>query len=1181
MHDAARQLEMVRGRAKLWLTILQLLRFVSAVVPVLVVLALVDWALKLPGWLRLVIGLFVLIECVVWLSTRLYRASRFRPALGDLALRAERVYPQLAGVLASCVEFQVGAAGDDEARGPHHNRLMRMTIDRARTMLDGVRLARLIDLSSVARWFAASLLAMAVLASGVIYAPGMTRTAMARWMAPLGPTEWPRRVILEDATPVAVCPVDAPVRLVTHIQRGFKHGMRVRVNYRMTDAAGVTGEWQEVLMTEQGLAAAGSGEASFERLIDLPPAVVRSINRTPDSSGQLQYTFQAGDGLTPPGRVTLVARPAVAEVNLSTDPPVYAAGLVSPQAVALHEQSGQIASASALIGSRVSLEVVLNKPVPVTPVGLAAALPGLAETIGMQQVAFEPRSADESQSNRFTATFTLTETFSTRMHVTDTEGLENLSQRRYRIEAIEDGPPSVSITEPVADESVLASAELAVTAVAQDDVGLESLEVVGAVVRRVAKGQPVEEPMPRLAESSGRQPTLDAQAVLALPAMQLRAGDTLVLHGVARDVYELDGQRHDPVRSSPRTLRIIDEPTLIAQLRSELAGLRQQVVRLEQTQQRIQSEQPPSVTLPQQEQVTQRLDAQTSLLERLDERMQRNRLDDAPMREVIDRADTLVRRARGQSSDAVSRLRAADENPDDAEALERAANEQQAVRQTLGDLAELLDQGRDVLTLKLQLQQLKTQQSALATDTRELLPRTIGQELDQLEEDERERLEDLRRRQAELAEQARTLTRQMQLTADALARQGERDQDRAAAEALAEAAAIGQRQGLEESMSQSSESMQRNQLSQSGQQQDEALNTLERMLEEMGTQERRRQEILRRRLRELSALIRRLIERQTAHADALEAADAGQVAPLEPGQVSIRRATMGAQQQAGGSKETAEVASALAEAVREQGAAVGALRNGNRAPALAAERRAVDHLKKALEELNKITEDNAAQEAREKRRQLREAYLQHAERQDALRKSVRQAGDVGPVDRRRRAELVALAGGQSELQQAIARTGEEVAQTLVFERMHERIGTASSRVVTTLRRGVADAAVLSDQRTIATTLRAMADALKEDPTDSPFAGGGGGGGGGGGAPPAAVPPLAELRLIRGLQEGVYNETKEAEATTAGQTADTMKQRMLELSTQQRELSSLGKRLIEQMKQPPEAPIAAPEGADTP
>jgi hypothetical protein len=169
-------------------------------------------------------------------------------------------------------------------------------------------------------------------------------------------------------------------------------------------------------------------------------------------------------------------------------------------------------------------------------------------------------------------------------------------------------------------------------------------------------------------------------------------------------------------------------------------------------------------------------------------------------------------------------------------------------------------------------------------------------------------------------------------------------------------------------------------------------------------------------------LVRKLIERQGAHADRVEESAKDQIAALEPDQVSIRRASMGAQQEAAGSPETAEAQSHLSDAVREQGTAVGALREGSAAPALVSERQAVDHLKSALESLEKAAEDTAAQEARKKREQLREAYLKHAKRQDDLRDSVSQVTDVGPVDRQRRAALVALSGEQSQLQQAIAET---------------------------------------------------------------------------------------------------------------------------------------------------------------
>ncbi len=1174
MQSVTGQLHQVRRRAKALLVVQRLSRFVTAAAVVMLILAFVDFALDLPGWLRLISGLFIGAEGAVWLTLRLLRVARFNPSLSELALRAERVYPKLTGVLASSVEFSSAGGPADTTRG---GALAGLAVQRALELLEGVKLSRLIDPSYTAKCLVVMLAALLFFGGVVLSAPDASRTAAMRWLMPLGSTQWPRRVLIEDATGLSVWPIDAPPRVVAEIQRGYRPGMRVHVHYRLTGADGQDGLWTQVLMTEQSNTAEGQA-ASFERLIDIPPFVVRSVHDRSDGQAVLTYYLSAGDGQTQPARVTLVARPAVVDVLATIRPPVYAAGLADIQEAALHRQSGQIASASALVGSSVRLDVRLSKPVSVTEDHLPDVLPGLIDLVGLDQIELQELNGSSSQTDAgFSLAFRLDTTFQTPIRVTDEHGLNNLSQRRYQIEAVIDKPPSVAMILPAADEAVLAFAEVPVSATAQDDVGLEQIELVAEIKKRSASGQSPGESLPTLARQTGRRTSLGASAGLDLSQLQLRPGDEVILSALASDVFDLDGHKHEPVRSAPRSLRIIDEPTLIAQMRSELAGLRQQVVRLEQTQRRIETDRPPSVTQPQQAQVTRRLGSQEMLLDALQDRADRNRLDDQPMTELIDQAGKLISQAQQHSSRAADRLGQAVDQPEDTDALqEQAQVDQQAVRHTLTQLAELLDQGRDVLTLKLQLQQLKTQQQSLATDTRALLPQTVGQDKDQLPDEMQDQLEELEHRQDELSQQAQALTRQMQATADALARQGERDQDQAAAEALAEAAAIGQRQGLGESMQQSSEAIQQNQLSQAGQNQDRAMDALDRMLAEMGTQEKRRQAILRRRLAELSELIRKLLERQVAQAQTLERSDAQAVPALQTSQAALRRATMGAQHRASGSEEAEQVRSALEEAVTEQGTAVGALGRGENLTALTAERAAADHLRSALEQLEKIVKDTALEQARKERQALREAYEKYAKRQDGLRDQVRAIVDVGPLDRKRRAALVSLSGGQSELQRAIAETGQKVEKTLVFEYMHDSMGTASSRAVSMLRRGDGGEGVRADQRSIATMLRVMAEALKEDPNNDPFTGesGGGGDGGGGGDAPL-VPPLAELKLFRGMQQVVYDQTRSAETSLAGQPDEPMKQKMLELSTRQRELSALGQRLIEKMKQQRQAPEVAP------
>ncbi|GAB4195761.1 MAG: hypothetical protein Kow00105_09970 [Phycisphaeraceae bacterium] len=1180
MQQIIRQLEQVRSHARGWLVVLHLSRFLGALVLVLTALVCVDWLLDLPGWLRLVIGLLVVVESVYWLGTRLIRAMSFRPSLSDLALRAERLYPQLEGVFASTVEFEANEQPPSrESPPPYHRAIVDRMVRQVMARLEGVDLSRLINHHVVARELVGSVLIVACVSVLILLEPGISRTAAMRWLAPLGSAQWPKSVDVQDVTGLTVWPVDTPIQLRSRITRGHRPDMRVRVHYRIVDLTGQAGPWTQAVMTAQTTTAQAGEPVVYERLLDVPPTAVRLLDASPQEACLLEYRFEAGDAETPRNRISLVSRPRIESVQAHIEPPVYATGLVDAQTLALHEQPGSLATAKALVGSAIRLEVTLNKPVPLSEDLLHTIMPGLSDDVepGKLLLSLSPLSAqqEEAETNeqtakRFDVSFSLPGTVNTGFTVKDEHGLASLSQRLYRIEAVQDSPPSVAITLPETDEAVLATAQVDINATAQDDVGLEHLLVTGSISKSRKVNGTERQEMQALARRDGRQPTLQAAALLDLSTYDLSAGDTITLYAVAQDVFELEGKRHDPVQSAPRTLRIIDEPTLVSQIRTELAGLRQQVVRLEQTQQRIQSEHPPSVTIPQQEQITQRLDAQTALLDRLTARMQRNRLESPDTLKLIDSAEALVDQAREYSIDATDKLRQADakQNTPEAEPLENEARSRQdAVRQTLSELADLLDQGRDVLTLKLQLQQLRTQQQALANDTRELLPQTIGQSRDQLDEADRQRLDELEQRQRDLEEQARSLTRQMQLTADALSRQGERDQDRAAAEALAEAAAIGQRQGLQDAMDRSSQSLQQNQLSQAGQEQDRALNTLERMLQEIDTREQRRQAILQRRVRELVSLVRQLIQRQTNHAERVRDSEPLALSELEPEQVTIRRATMGAQQQADASSETAKAGEHLADAVREQGQAVLSLRNAAGAEAFASETGAIEQLEQALEVLESLEKDAQTQEAIRQREALRQAYLKLADEQDALRESVEETRQAGAVGRRQRAALIGLSADQSRLQQAIADAGRQVEETLVFVRMHERMGAASSRVVSALRRGEAGPVVTDEQAMIAATLRAMAEALKQDPNNSDFASGGGGGGGQGeGQPPPMVPPLAELKLIRGLQQVIYDQTKTVQAATAGQPDQPTKQKLMELSTRQRELSDLGQRLIEQVRQ---------------
>lgn len=1134
MQPILQQLAGVRTRARALLVAQRLCQALVLLLGAALLLGLLDFALRLPVWVRVAVLVLVVGLLVLWLSARLVRAMRFWPSLGEIALRAERLHPSLAGTLASAVEFSL--AGDELARVERTAMLSDASIERARRDAGALRFSDLINPTSAVRAGVLAAAILAVFASVVVAAPVASRTAAERWLTPWTGVDWPRRTEIQTLTTENVWPTDAPLRLRAQVARGYRPGMRVWVHYRVVDGD-QSAAWQSLLMNEQAATQDGADGAAFERLIDLPESVLGSA-----AEAHVEFAFEAGDARTDPQSLALVARPSVLAVQARVSPPAYAAGLVSEQRAALHQQPSAVATASALTGSQVTFKIALNKPLDeqhVAAAGLPASL----------------RATGTPPPTNFAAEFPLRETVETTLRLVDEHGLTNLSERRYRIEAVADQPPAASLLSPSGDESVLPTAQVQVEGLAQDDVAVEQIALLAQVNEAEAS---------TLAERSGRQPSLTVEHALDLTSLEVAPGNVVTLTAATRDVYELDGQRHDVVQSSPRRLRVIDAATLISQLRAELAGVRQQAIRLDQDQAQT-AEREPADAGPQQARLTSRLQSQRDLVNRLDERAQRNRLDEPTVSELLRQAGGLIEQARAASEAAANQLRQEQDAP----------QQQQAVRQSLRELIDLLDQGQDALALQLQLGQLRAQLQALEQDTRALLPRTLGQPLDQLSPELREALQNLAQRQAALRQQAQELVRQMHSTAQALARAEDDDAAQAAAEALAEAAGIAQREGLDQQLESSAQALGENQLAQAGQQQNQAMEVLQQMLSELGQQQERRLALLQRRLQELAQLIQQLIERQQAQLDRLAVAE--NLTALEQPLTQLRVTTMGVQQRAAANEQTAAVAEPLDAAVGAQADAVLALREANQQGAQQAEEAALEHLNEALAVVEQQAAEAQQAAAKQQREELREAYRALAAQQSDLRGRAADIAGAGQLDRRQRAAAVALGHEQTDLRLAAHDLAAQVGEALLFEHLHGLIDAAAERASTQLRRAALHERVLADQAAVAGWLTMLADALEQDESENDFAGeqpgGGGGGGGAGGAAAQAVPDLAQLKVLRLLQQSVYERTR----SLGGAAGPTMDQDLVDLAAQQRELAALGQALIEQLQQK-EVEAAIPEEA---
>ncbi|MCX5662543.1 MAG: hypothetical protein NTW19_22910 [Planctomycetota bacterium] len=1244
MREVTRQLEHARRVGRWMLFAQKLFEWLGVVVAVSLSAAVIDFALRLPGWMRLVLGVAAAGFALVWIVTRVARAAAVRPELGALALHAERLYPDLAGELATGVEFslhpEVFADADRSAA------LAQASVRNVEGRLEGKSL-RLLNPRPTIHRLALCVLAVVAASSVVAAAPDSASTAMRRWLNPLGPAEWPRRTAVASLVRDHVWPSDTPLRVRARVEKGFRSGMRTWVTYRVVSARGAS-SWQSVLLNEQApapIAAGASGSAAgapassagrrgmFERLIDLPenllasptPAATNSSSNgkataRPDAS--VEFYFEAGDDRTHPQSITLVDRPALRSSRLAIEPPAYAHGLIAPQQVDLDQQTGQIASATAMTGSNVRWSLEFNKPIPAAWLRGEGFLPGLNAALKAQgnaaaqakiEIGDGSTEASAAEGSRIAIGFRLLQSVQSPVRLQDEYGLGNLSDRLYRVDATVDQPPAASMTLPVSDEAVLASAVIPLQAMAQDDVGVESVELQIATHAREAEpaaagaatapaasgGNGGATSAPRtIAHADGRSAQMSVDKTLDLAPLKLQPGDELLATAYARDVFDLDGARHEPVRSPPRRLRIIDAAALVAQIRTELGGVRQTAINLSNRQREL-LDPPADKAQPGQQDVTARIDAQAGLLRSLEDRVERNRLEDPALAGLLKKASDLAEKARNDSKEADAKLGDAkkDDRKDPASPRAKARDKQGDVASGLSSLAGLLDQGRDTQAIQGELRDLIRQQDDLNTDTRATLPNTLGKSPEQLSPEDRKKLGELSDRQAALTTKADALTKQMQGAADTLSQQPD-PQSKAAAEALSDAAAVAQRKGLTQTMKQAGDSAKQNKLSESSTSQQNSSDTMKEMLAQMSNQEQRQMEVLRRKLEALAEAVKKLIEQQAAQIDRL--AGAKELAGLDEPQSALRRNTLSVEEQA--KAEAAAAARHVGQAAEHQGTAVAALRQSQRDPASAGQKLALASLDAALKELQKAKEQTQKKEEDKNRQKLQAQYEKLAKEQDELRKQTVPFTSKPGLSRRERVDLIDLGHREADLQAAAADLGREVADTLLFRHMHGRIDKLAAQSASRLRAGQADPAVPQDQGQVSGMLRTMAGALADaqkqpDPFDKgeSQSSNGGGGGGGGGAEPL-IPPLAELKLLQGMQQDVLSRTRELDkpiaqtpvAPDAATPAEAREKQVIELSTQQRELSSLGERLINimmakqnMMREPTEVAVPKPKPAGQP
>lgn len=1197
----ARGLSRLRSLARLMLIGRGLALVIAAVIVAMVLVGGFDFVLRFPRAFRVVflggLGAALVLGFVRFVSPGL----RFRPALHEVALRVERSQAGreagLEGVLASGLQL-----AESEPRTPMERALAQQVAEKSAKLWSPRLVGAMLAPRSVGIAGAALLAAMILAIAPAFVWPELVSTAARRVLTPWTDARWPTRTEIVDGTEGAVHPSDQALALRGVLTRTHRREGQTRVTaqYRVIDA-GRVGPVQTVVLTSQNReveAAASDVEAGaapkkgelFERLIEPSSLAMGAPGAGGKNEIEVEYWFQTEDSSTSPRRVLVVRPPSVAGATARIEAPDYArdalAALEPERASGEHAlAAGGMAVPPALIGSRVSLSILPNKAIPAVQPGEPGHSGFLRQALGVQSLPSDLRATLDS--NAWTFEWTLREPTVFHVSLLDEHGLRSADEVTLSFDAVEDASPTATVTEPAQDEAVLATAIVPTSGEARDDIAVGSVALDLQIARPPASsagvgaeesGPPAPIAGPAVPESPTR--SFSTGTVVELATLGLNDGDEVWLHAIATDGYAFDGASHEPVRSTPRRLRIISEPQLIEQVRAELQSVRQAAMRLDAEQAEIakagEREPPPRDLAERQAALGDRVATQRETIERLVRRAERNRLEDDALDGILDDARSFVNAAAQASQEATERIQSAAQPSSDEpgsptideQEREQIAEAQDRVRDELDQLVRLLDNGQDAWVARRSVERLLSEQKRLLQQTMDIASRTTGRDLASLSPDERTELERIADRQQEAAQDAESALDELSERSRDL-----KDADAAQAQAMALATQRGRQSNIAPKLEEAAQQLAQNQANAASQRQQEAIDTLEEMLEDLDSAERRRDEALRRQLASIIESLESLIAQQDGQIALLSRARAGGSPDgLESGMLRLNQNTLGVVDQITAAGRAMEgVGNLTLAAATAQGNAIGSLQ----APtdldsADEAERLSAARLRDAKAEAERIDKEAAERDAGRKRKELRAAYREALEQQiDLLRRSEPWMGRE--LDRRERAGVRQAGEQQDGLRLAMedlrAKT-EELADAQVFTFAHDRMDQDMLAAAGALREARVDRAVIRRQETSARLLQSLLNALADPKDERDFrdqAGGeeGGGGGGQGSGNDKLIPDLAKLRLLREMQQYVLETTRSAGDMPEGVTPEDLGS----MGQLQREIAEQARKLLESMAQP--------------
>lgn len=1176
-HPLEQQIASVRRRARLLLLGHAVARVLAIVVGLVLLAGFTDYALRLSDrGLRIMLTLAVL-GVVAWATWRfLIQTLLARFSDTDIAFRIQRRFPQLGDRLASAIEF-LRQSPDDPRAGSAE--LRRAVIARAAADIEDLDLHSALQPRPL--WRIATVAGLLCVAALVIVAldPSSSRLALARLSQPWSNVRWPQENHLKFREPVKQVAYGAPLELEVVDAQGAELPDEVKIEFRYQ----------------------GEAPTDVPQIADMQFVGDMMVYRQDAVTREFAYRAVGGDDTSMPWvDLRVVEAPQVEKLDYHLTFPGYTGWEPTTIDGPVH----------ALRGTQVAMTASISKPLKSASLHLQSGdeFPCQLDESGRRLTTPVESQSPVKVSQADTFWFELV----------DHEGFTGGTEKRYEMRVIEDAAPSVTVEKPDTNLFVTSSAEIPLSIVARDDLALHQIELrylrsdrsdEGEQIITLFEGPAQVEPHPAPVDGSlGESDRQTIEYRWDVASLELPPGTQVNFYAAASDYLPQSGQ------SLPRRITIITPEELqqrITERQRYIMGQlsqalkQQQTARSRVTELEIQMEQvgqlgKRDVDQLQAAELTQRQvrraltddsDGITSQIDSLLVELENNnvespelqsRLQDL-MQAISQVATDPLATAEQALVDALKQSQTILENTDDAEdrqatpqdeevqeTLTAAGQSQDTVIQSLESLLSELGQWNNYRQFAQEIADVRREQHELAEQTSELGRRTLTRGVEDLTAQELADLNKLAQQQQELAHRFERVMQGMREMRDEL-----ESEDPLTADTLGDALEQSRKRSVSGQMSNAGRQVQQNQVGQAVAMQRQLDEDLQELMDVLSNRRENELSRLVKKLREAEQQLEQLRKehdglRKKAEAAAKETDPEEQKRQLERlareerelQEKTERFARRLQRLQADAASRSAEKAGQKMGEAGQQGeqgqagqaadAAERAQKDLDEAQQQLAQRRRQAEMDLAFEQLTRMAETLAGL------RDQQRGVLEETTRLSELEAS------QGHLSRAQRISLNNLARRQQAIAEETANAGEQLSAAKVFQLALSRAREAMERA----------ANLLNDQRTGDDTQREEQDALRRfeqllaalEP-DEPEEGGEGqqgdeGGQGGGQAKPTGdgIPPIAQLKVLKLMQQDLNLRTDElrSDYQEQGDWTPALQERLTELSEEQGILADLAR-----------------------